>query len=114
MPLIKIDFGLMEQVIKNLFQNALIYTPEGSKIEVQASYDEKFVYLIISDNGKGIPNNELQNIFDKFYRVDNKIAGGTGLGLSISKGIVEAMKGTISVENKNTGGLKFTIKLPLN
>jgi len=46
--------------------------------------------------------------------VNNKIAGGTGLGLSISKGIVEAMKGTISVENKNSGGLKFTIKLPLN
>jgi two-component system sensor histidine kinase KdpD len=114
MPLLKIDFGLMEQVIKNLLQNALIYTQEDSKIEVQASYDDKSGYIMISDNGKGIPDKDVQNIFDKFYRVNNKIAGGTGLGLSISKGIVEAMKGTISVENKNTGGLKFTIKLPLN
>jgi len=81
---------------------------------VQASYDDNYGYIIISDNGKGIPDKDVQNIFDKFYRVNNKIAGGTGLGLSISKGIVEAMKGTISVENKNSGGLKFTIKLPLN
>ncbi|CAF4598427.1 unnamed protein product [Rotaria sp. Silwood1] len=80
------NFGLMEQVIKNLLQNALIYTQEDSKIEIQTSFDDK---------------------------VNNKIAGGTGLGLSISKGIIEAMKGTISVENKPTGGLKFTIKLPL-
>lgn len=114
MPLIKIDFGLMEQVIKNLLQNALIYTQEGSKIEMRTSSDENFAYIIISDNGKGIPENEIQNVFDKFYRVDNKVSGGTGLGLSISKGIIKAMKGTISVENKNTGGLKFTIKLPLN
>lgn len=114
MPLIKIDFGLMEQVIKNLLQNALIYTDEDSKIEVQAFFDEKFSYIMISDNGKGIPEKDIQNIFDKFYRVNSKIAGGTGLGLSISKGIVEALKGTISVENKTTGGLKFIIKLPLN
>jgi two-component system sensor histidine kinase KdpD len=111
MPLIKIDFGLMEQVIKNLLQNALIYTQEGSKIEIQTSFDENFAYIIISDNGKGITDNEIQNIFDKFYRIDNKVSGGTGLGLSISKGIVEALKGTISAENKSTGGLKFTIKL---
>lgn len=114
MPLIKIDFGLMEQVIKNLLQNALIYTGEDSKIEVQATFDENFTYVIVSDNGKGIPEKDIKNIFDKFYRVNNNIAGGTGLGLSISKGIVEALKGTISVENKITGGLKFIIKLPLN
>lgn len=114
MPLIKIDFGLMEQVIKNLIQNALIYTQKDSKIEIQASSDKEFAYIFIADNGKGIPQPELKNIFEKFYRVDNKIAGGTGLGLSISKGIVEAHKGTITAENKSTGGLIFKIQLPLN
>ncbi len=114
MPLIRIDFGLMEQVIKNLLQNALIYTHEDSKIEITASSDEKFAQISLSDDGKGIPDTDAQNIFDKFYRVDNKIAGGTGLGLSISKGIVEAHGGTISAENKASGGLKFNIKIPLS
>jgi len=113
MPPVKFDFGLMEQVIKNLLQNALIYTQEDSKIEIQSSFDENYAYITVSDNGKGIPDKDIMNIFDKFYRVDNKIAGGTGLGLSISKGIVEAQKGTITAENKSTGGLKFKIQLPL-
>lgn len=112
MPMINMDFGLMQQVIKNLIQNALIYTPENSRIEIQSVYDVKNTYIYISDNGKGIPEKEVEYIFDKFYRINNKISGGTGLGLSISKGIIEAHKGTITAENKSTGGLKFTIKIP--
>lgn len=113
MPMIKIDFGLMQQVIKNLIQNALIYTQENSKIEIQSVLGKDNVIIYVSDNGKGIPDKDAENIFDKFYRINNKISGGTGLGLSISKGIIEAHKGTITAENKTTGGLKFTIKLPL-
>ena len=114
LPEVYVDHVLIEQVIKNIFQNELIYTPKDSKIEIQALHDEKNASIIISDNGKGIPESELENIFEKFYRINSKIAGGTGLGLSIAKGIIEAMHGTISAENKLTGGLKFIIKLPLN
>jgi two-component system, OmpR family, sensor histidine kinase KdpD len=111
-PFIDVDFVLMEQALKNILQNAIIYTSRDSKIELQATYDEEHIYIMISDNGKGIPERNLEHIFDKFYRVDNNISGGTGLGLSIAKGIVEVHKGTINVSNKKTGGLKFIIKIP--
>jgi two-component system, OmpR family, sensor histidine kinase KdpD len=111
-PFINIDFVLMEQALKNILQNALIYTTLNSKIELQATYDEKYIVIIISDNGNGIPEQNLEHIFDKFYRIDNKISGGTGLGLSIAKGIVEVHKGTINAVNKKSGGLKFIIKIP--
>lgn len=110
-PFLNIDITLMEQALKNIVQNALAYTPKDAKIELQASYDENNIYFIVSDDGKGIPEENMEHIFDKFYRIDNK-PGGTGLGLSITKGIVEAHKGTITASNKITGGLKFTIKIP--
>ena len=99
-------------LLKNILQNAIIYSSPNSKIELQALYDEENIFLIISDNGKGIPGQNLEHIFDKFYRIDNNKSGGTGLGLSITKGIVEVHKGTITASNKKTGGLKFIIKLP--
>jgi two-component system, OmpR family, sensor histidine kinase KdpD len=111
-PFINIDFVLIEQALKNILQNALVYTSLNSKIEMQATYDDNNFHIIISDNGKGIPEQNLEHIFDKFYRVDNKISGGTGLGLSIAKGIVEVHKGTITASNKIFGGIKFTIKIP--
>ena len=111
-PYINIDFVLMEQALKNILQNAVIYSSPESKIELQATYDEENIYLIISDNGKGIPEQNLENIFNKFYRIDNSKSGGTGLGLSITKGIIEVHKGTITASNKKTGGLKFIIKIP--
>ncbi|MCX6165416.1 MAG: ATP-binding protein [Ignavibacteriae bacterium] len=111
-PFIKVDFVLMEQVLKNILQNAFVYTPQNTKIELQATYDVNYFYIIISDNGRGIPEQNLEHIFDKFYRIDNNIPGGTGLGLSITKGIIEVHKGTINAANKITGGLKFTIIIP--
>jgi two-component system, OmpR family, sensor histidine kinase KdpD len=111
-PFIDIDFVLIEQALKNILQNALIYTSHDSKIEIQATYDNNNYYIIISDNGKGIPEQNLEHIFDKFYRIDNRTSGGTGLGLSIAKGIVEVHKGTITASNKITGGVKFVIKIP--
>jgi len=111
-PFINVDFVLVEQALNNILQNALIYTSPHSKIELQATFDEINFYLIISDNGKGIPEQNLEHIFNKFYRIDNKVSGGTGLGLSIAKGISEVHKGTITASNKITGGLKFVIKIP--
>jgi two-component system, OmpR family, sensor histidine kinase KdpD len=111
-PLVKVDFVLIEQVLKNIIQNALLYTPAGAGIDIKVSFDNEYSYIFISDNGQGIPDKDLEHIFEKFYRVNNKIAGGTGLGLSISKGIIEAHKGTITVVNKKSGGLKFQIKIP--
>lgn len=113
-PFTSFDFTLMEQALKNILQNAIVYTEANSNIELSAFYDNEFVYLTISDNGKGIPEQNLEFIFDKFYRIDKKISGGTGLGLSIAKGIVEIHKGTISVSNKISGGLKFELKIPRN
>lgn len=113
-PFINVDFILLEQALKNILQNAFIYTSSNSKIEIQATYDKNSFNIIISDNGKGIPEQNIENIFDKFYRLDNSKAGGTGIGLSIAKGIIEVHKGSINASNKITGGLKFTIKIPAN
>jgi len=111
-PYINIDFVLIEQALNNILQNALTYTSPDSKIEFQAKYDDNYFYITISDNGKGIPEKNLEHIFDKFYRIDSKISGGTGLGLSIAKGFIEVHKGSISASNKISGGLKFVIKIP--
>lgn len=112
MPFIKIDFGLMEQVLYNLIYNASQYAPAESNIRVKTFYDSGFMTLQVMDRGPGIPGNEISLIFNKFYRVDGSKAGGTGLGLSIAKGFVEAQKGTIIAENRYNGGAKFTIKIP--
>lgn len=112
-PFIEIDFALFGQALKNILQNALIYTEADSKIELKAVFDSDSVSIIIADNGKGVNDIELENIFKKFYRIDNKKSGGTGLGLSIARGIIEVHKGTISAQNRKSGGLKFIINLPV-
>jgi two-component system sensor histidine kinase KdpD len=112
MPLIKIDFGLMEQVLYNLIYNATQYASNSSNLRVKAFYDNGFMTLQVMDRGPGFPDNEISLIFNKFYRVEGSKAGGTGLGLSIAKGFTEAHKGTITVENRQNGGAKFTIKVP--
>jgi two-component system sensor histidine kinase KdpD len=112
MPFVKIDFGLMEQVLYNLIYNATQYAPPSTNIRVKAFFDNGFMTLQVMDRGPGFPRNEISLIFNKFYRVEGSKAGGTGLGLSIAKGFVEAHQGTITVENRQNGGAKFTIKTP--
>ncbi|MCE5347522.1 MAG: sensor histidine kinase KdpD [Bacteroidales bacterium] len=112
MPFVKIDFGLMEQVLYNLIFNATQHAPPLSNIRVKAFYDNRIMTLQVMDRGPGLPENELSLIFNKFHRVEGSKAGGTGLGLSIAKGFVEAQKGTIIVENRQNGGAIFTIKIP--
>jgi two-component system sensor histidine kinase KdpD len=112
-PFVKIDFGLMEQVLYNLIYNATQYASGSVQLRIKAFYDKGILTFQVMDRGPGFPVNEISLIFNKFYRVEGSKAGGTGLGLSIAKGFVEAHKGTIIVENRQNGGAKFTIKIPV-
>ncbi len=114
MPLVKVDFGLMEQVLHNLVLNATQNAPSGSRIRIKIFYDNGYLYIQVMDRGKGFPDSELGSVFNKFYRGKDAKAGGTGLGLSIVKGFVEAHGGTIIAENRMNGGARFTIKIPVN
>jgi two-component system, OmpR family, sensor histidine kinase KdpD len=111
LPLFKLDRDLMEQVIYNLVNNAAIHTPARSLITITVDQINKELLLIVEDNGRGIPENETDKVFNKFYRINNSIAG-TGLGLSIAKGFTEAHGGNIVVEKSALGGAKFIIKIP--
>jgi two-component system sensor histidine kinase KdpD len=113
MPLVKLDFGLIEQTITNLLHNASLYTPTGTQIQVNVSSRNQDCIIEVSDNGPGFPKEALARIFEKFYRVPGTRAGGTGLGLSIVRGFVEANGGTIKVGNKPEGGARFVITLPV-
>jgi len=113
-PLVPMDFTLMVQVIVNVLENAVKYSPENSLIEISAQLMDKKVRLQISDRGVGIPDEDLPRIFDKFYRVQRpENVSGTGLGLSISKGIVDVHHGFIYANAREGGGTVITIELPL-
>jgi two-component system sensor histidine kinase KdpD len=112
MPFVKIDFGLMEQVLYNLIFNATQYAPVSTNLKVKASYDKGMMTIQVLDRGPGFPEKEIPLIFNKFYRIEGSKAGGTGLGLSIARGFTEAHKGTITAENRQNGGAKFTIMIP--
>ena len=113
MPLVKIDFGLVEQVLHNLVLNAIQIAPEGSAIRLKIFYDSGFLNIQLMDRGPGFNPLELNFVFDKFYRGKDAKAGGTGLGLSIVKGFVAAQGGTIIAENRVNGGAKFILKIPV-
>jgi two-component system sensor histidine kinase KdpD len=116
MPMLELDAVLFEQVLFNLLDNAAKYAPPGSLIRIQSWREANSVCLQILDEGDGIPADELETIFDKFYRVQkgDHVRPGTGLGLAISRGFVEAMHGTISAANRTdrTGAI-LTIRLPI-
>jgi len=114
LPLVRMDMVLMAQVVVNLLDNALKYTPRDSGIELAAGLADSTLTLSVSDRGPGIPEHDLKRVFDKFYRVPvPEGAGGTGLGLSICKGIVEAHGGSIRAENRDGGGLRMIVALPV-
>jgi two-component system sensor histidine kinase KdpD len=112
MPLVQLDFGLMEQVLHNLLLNATQHAPDGTSIRTKFFYDNGFLTLQVMDRGPGFSVSDLPMVFNKFYRGEMAVAGGTGLGLSIVKGMVEAHSGTIKAENRQNGGAIFTIKIP--
>lgn len=107
----KLDKGMMEQIIYNLVNNAIQYTKEDSIINISAHCHADVLELIVEDDGKGFPEDEIDNVFDKFYRLKNTRTGGTGLGLSIVRGFTEALGGTVHLQNLNTGGARFTIQI---
>lgn len=111
-PLVKLDQGLVRQALANVVQNALIYTPAGSEIRLSAQYENEVCIITIADNGPGIPEAALRQLFDKFFRLPDTKAGGTGLGLSIAKGFTEAHGGNIAAENADGGGAVFTLAIP--
>jgi two-component system sensor histidine kinase KdpD len=113
MPLVFIDFGLIEQVLNNLVLNATQNTMAGTNIRLKFFFDQGALTIQVMDRGKGFPASELLSVFDKFYRGKDAKAGGTGLGLSIVKGYVEAHGGTVIAENRKNGGAIFTIKIPV-
>ncbi len=116
LPVIRVDPVLLEQVLFNLLDNAAKYTPAGTEVRVKARREGAVVRLEILDEGDGIPLEDTERIFDKFYRIqasDRKRAG-TGLGLAICRGFVEAMGGSIVAGNRaDRQGAVFTIRLPL-
>jgi len=113
LPLVKMDFVLMQQVLGNLLLNAAIHTPPGTPLEVGASVQTGELVLTVADRGPGLPPEALALIFEKFYRAAAAPAGGTGLGLAIVKGFVEAQGGHVKAENRPGGGAVFSVRLPL-
>jgi two-component system sensor histidine kinase KdpD len=116
LPMVKLDPVLFEQVLFNLLDNAAKYTPPGSPVTIRATADRELVRIEVMDEGEGLPDEEREKVFDKFYRVragDRKRAG-TGLGLSIARGFMEAMGGAITAANRaDRGGAVFTLTLPV-
>ena len=117
MPEMNGDRGRVEQVFVNIISNAIKYTPDGGKITVSAKEEHGKVEISVKDTGIGIPKQDIERIFDRFYRVDkarSRARGGTGLGLAITKEIVEYHGGTINVESELNVGTTVTICFDTN
>ena len=116
LPVVKADFQRVVQVLRNLLENAIIHTPKGKNVAITARQQDNWVEISVADNGAGIPEQDLPNIFERFYRVDKSRAratGGSGLGLTIAKYLVEAHGGKIWVQSKPGEGSCFSFTLPV-
>jgi two-component system sensor histidine kinase KdpD len=116
LPMLKLDAVLFEQVIFNLLDNAAKYSPADTTIAIRSFRDRDSVSLQIADEGDGIPPEELESVFDKFYRAQkgDHVRPGTGLGLAISRGFIEAMAGRITAANRtDRSGAVITVRLPI-
>ena len=114
-PPVMCDPPRLRQVIVNLVENAIKYSPGGGKIEVRVVDGPDRVRIDVQDEGLGIPPSEQARIFEKFYRLDAEMArgvGGSGLGLYISREIVEQMGGVLSVRSRRGAGSTFSVTLP--
>jgi two-component system sensor histidine kinase KdpD len=111
LPLVQLDFGLMEQALCNLLLNAVQHSPAGMPVEMAARLEAGTLELRVRDHGTGITLGEEKKIFEKFYRGADSKTGGTGLGLSIVAGIARAHAGEVSAANNPDGGATFTMRL---
>lgn len=116
LSLVMVDQGLLEQALVNILENAIVYSPDGSTVELAAYEDRGAVVISIEDEGKGIPTAELERVFDKFRRMEEPSdrTKGAGLGLAIAKGFVEAMNGRIAAASPimDGKGTRILISLP--
>jgi len=115
LPPVNIDSHRISQVLRNLLENAVAHTAKGGSITVAAKQQGNWVEVSVTDNGEGIPAEDLPNIFERFYRVDKSRAratGGSGLGLTIAKRLVEAHGGKIEAQSELGKGSRFTFTLP--
>jgi signal transduction histidine kinase len=115
LPAVNIDSQRISQVLRNLLNNAVAHTAEGS-ITVSARQQDKWVEISVADTGEGIPEKELPEIFERFYRVDKsrtRATGGSGLGLTIARRLVEAHGGSIEAYSEEGKGSRFTFTLPV-
>ncbi|MPN58552.1 Sensor histidine kinase WalK [bioreactor metagenome] len=111
------DMAKLTQVVYNIMDNAIKYTPEGGLIRVRLNRSGRDAILRVSDNGPGIPKADQPHIFDRFYRVDkarSRDTGGTGLGLSIVNQLVLMHGGSVSVQSEEGHGSTFTVELPIH
>jgi two-component system sensor histidine kinase KdpD len=115
LPLVKLDAVMIEQVLVNLLENALKYTPEGSPLEVGADATASTATIWIGDRGPGIPPGEEERLFEKFHRAaPERAQSGVGLGLAICRAVIEAHGGSIWAANRPGGGAVFRFSLPLD
>ena len=114
LPLAPFDSILIEQVLINLLENAARYTPPGSAIDVVVRLHHGDVEVEVADRGPGVPRDDAERVFDKFYRAREREGGGVGLGLTICRGVVLAHGGRIWVEDRRGGGASFRFTLPLD
>lgn len=113
---ITVDNSRLKQILANLINNAVVYTQESGKVTVTIRKENDQAVILVSDNGIGIPEDEQDRIFERFYRVDkarSRNSGGTGLGLSIVKYLVENLNGSITIKSKLGLGTTFIVRLPI-
>lgn len=113
LPPVPVDVVEIDEVLSNLLENAVKYTPAGTPIRIGAQHTGAAIAVQVSDDGPGIPAEHLPHLFDRYYRVHAGPTGGSGLGLAIAKGIVEAHGGHIAVVSRPGQGTRFTFTLPL-
>jgi two-component system, OmpR family, phosphate regulon sensor histidine kinase PhoR len=113
--MIDADPAKLHDILRNLVENAVNYSPEGAHVRVDAARRDGLIDIVVSDSGPGIPPADLTRVFERFYRVDKARSrpGGTGLGLAIVRHLVELHSGTVTAENRPEGGARFTVTLPV-
>lgn len=112
-PLVLVDYTLIEQAVAKLLANAGSHTAPHLPIEIDAEYVDQNLLISVSDRGPGIPPEAAARLFEKFYRGNDHQTGGLGLGLSIARGLIEAHGGKLTAANRDGGGARFVIKLPV-
>ncbi len=110
------DEDLLVTALRNLLENAIAYSPDKTRVMISASRDARAAQISVADQGIGIPERDLQRIFERFYRVDparSRATGGTGLGLAIVKHVMAAHRGKVTVWSEEGVGSTFTLQMPI-